>query len=296
MNDVSPGHSSLEGFRVLRSNLPSVALWTAIYILSAALSLGVVALLLGSDIQRLVTTYWGVTNMTPELGADLIALAAKAIFAFVLAMFIALFFAAVREAALMRSILRPEDKGFGYLRVGPDEFRILIVMVVLALLTMTLFAVSAGALFLVARATGPLGVLIAALGIPALLVGYVFLAVKFSLAVPQSFAEGRIDVFGSWGMTTGRFWPLVGTYLIAWVIGVGISIVGGQVLQLVLGMNTYALQFEAADFDFVDPVFIVRASIYMVLSIIMSTMIFVVMGAPKASVYLAINPRSAEVF
>ena len=97
-------------------------------------------------------------------------------------------------------------------------------------------------------------------------------------------------------MTTGRFWPLVGTYLIAWVIGVGISIVGGQVLQLVLGMNTYALQFEAADFDFVDPVFIVRASIYMVLSIIMSTMIFVVMGAPKASVYLAINPRSAEVF
>lgn len=54
-------------------------------------------------------------------------------------------------------------------------------------------------------------VLVSALGV---FVFLIWLAVRLSLASPLTFDTRRVRVFGSFALTRGRFWSLLGAYLL----------------------------------------------------------------------------------
>jgi hypothetical protein len=126
---------------------------------------------------------------------------------------------AVWSAAVYRVVLRPSDSKYGYLRLGGDEFRLAVLMliyVVLAIgftfvLTLVAGLLSAGALAI----GGPVGALISAIiGLVGIGV-FIWVAVRLSLSGPATFAERHIRVFESWILTRGVFWRLLGAYVLS---------------------------------------------------------------------------------
>ncbi|WP_309091202.1 hypothetical protein [Phenylobacterium sp.] len=120
--------------------------------------------------------------------------------------------AAVFYGAVARAMLRPEERGFFFLRLSKREL-----WVGLTSLTLGLAAVVAGLLitavvsFLAGMAGGTdSGLLLwgILLGLPAF-VGFLYLAMRFSPAWVQAFAEERFVLVDAWRLTRGQGWRLV---------------------------------------------------------------------------------------
>jgi len=140
---------------------------------------------------------------------------------------------AVLYAAMNRIVLRPADDAAGYLRLGVAELRQLGLQVLLGLLFFGLYVlavfVCAG---LIAMARG-VGALLAVLTAAVSVCGLVFLGVRLSLASPATFQTARIDLAASWSLTKGRFWPILGTYLLAFVLVIVVVVLAGIVTGVV---------------------------------------------------------------
>jgi hypothetical protein len=126
---------------------------------------------------------------------------------------------AVFYAAMNRAVLRPQESRFGYLRLASDELRQLGLLALLfLLLTAIYFVVAIVALIvltLIGIASGGLALVIL---LPLVLGAFIFVGVRLSLASPLTFATGRINLAAAWRLTRGRFWPLLGTYFIAFAL------------------------------------------------------------------------------
>jgi hypothetical protein len=219
-----------EGFRVVRRQPMTLIWWTLFYMATFAVAM----VLLGENLIRLVSALEAletVGNPTPEDFAPVLQIY-MSVFAVVLP--VSLIAAAVVYAAVSRAVLRPEASRFGYLRIGRDELRVLVVIVVTSLLFMLLsgglFAV-AGFIGGTAQAAGaPWLWLVAVLVGLAAIVAAIWLAVRLCLAVPITLMEGRIAIVDSFRMTKGRFWPLFGMAVMAGVM----SLVVGLLASLVV--------------------------------------------------------------
>jgi hypothetical protein len=152
-----------------------------------------------------------------------------------------LLFAAVMAAAVYRAVLRPQERGFAYLRLGADELRQLAVLLLLGVAGAVIFAPLFIALFMgigAASVNGDPGLIAAVIAaVPILICLYVFLLVRFSLAQAATFAERRIVILGSWRLTAGRFWPFVGMYLLVWIFALAVGLVTAVIAQIFLGIG-----------------------------------------------------------
>lgn len=148
---------------------------------------------------------------------------------------------AVLYAAMNRAVLRPGEEQFGYLRLSSDELRQLGLFALLAALAFVLYVaivlIVVVLVSAVALATGgtasPAPALAFVVLVPVILAAFVYVGVRFSLASPLTFASQKIDLFGSWVLTRGRFWPLLGAYFIAFA------------LNLVVVLLTFAIAVTA---------------------------------------------------
>ncbi|HRJ63854.1 hypothetical protein [Brevundimonas sp. UBA2416] len=152
-------------------------------------------------------------------------------------------------AAVSRAVLRPGESAFGYLRLGMDEVRVLVVSIVLFFVFMALMVVASGIIGAVigmtVAAEMPALWLLVVLLILAAIGACIWLAVRLSLAIPITMAERRIAIFDSFGFTRGRFWPLLGMALLAWVMSVVVGLLGSLVampLQFATGGGMMALE------------------------------------------------------
>jgi hypothetical protein len=283
----SAADCAFEGFRVARRTPVTILIWALAYILFTALMF---ALAGGSFVALMAaaTDLQGVTNPTP---ADLEPLwAAYAGMAWILPL--SLVFGAVMYAAALRVVLRPEEKAFGYLRLGMDEVRVFVVTLVLTILAGIAAAVVfglAGVLgALAAAAAGDAGGLIAFVVVLAAVAFFIWLAVRFSLALPITVAEKKFAIFDSWNVTKGRVWGLIGMTLIVIVMAVVVSILASIIilpLMFFTGNISELATMEGADIGQIMSAMGPAIIIYVISNSIISALSLAIFYAPYAAAY-----------
>lgn len=228
--------AAFEGFRLVRRNPLVLLAWTVLY---AAISLAALfamapvvdqlvgwqeeAKALGEGAEPGIGAVWA---LMAEFGGIMLQLAWL--------IPVALLVEAMMAAAVARGVLRPRNAAFGYLALGMDEIRVLVVTFVLGLFLTGVCMAAFMALGLVITAARLAGVgawtgLIGVIGFLAGLWLLIWLAVRLSLAVPITVAERRFAFFESFALTRGRFWPLLGMAVIAVVMVIVIELLSSIV-------------------------------------------------------------------
>jgi hypothetical protein len=211
MGGFSVAEAALAGFRFVRGHLRAVATWAAAYTALTFIATGIFVATLGPTVMR-----WQAESETVAPDATL----ARLVLVVVLASVFCITFYAVVYAMMARAVLRPEDDRSAYLRLGSDEVRqgllILLAAAVATPVCLGVGIVDVGlAVGFKAAGMDAVGTFVAPLaGVCAL----IYLAVRLSLASPLTFDRKKVDLFGSWSLTRGRFWPLFGCYALTFVL------------------------------------------------------------------------------
>ena len=247
----SATEAAFAGFRLLQREPTTLLIWAAL-LAAVGLGLGMLTVVtIGPVFSQLQSMPTGPTA-DPAAGLALFQRLGP-LYALILPL--TLLFYAVAYGAVNRAVLRPTAApGFGRLAVGGDELRQLIVLVLLGLLflaayiVVVILAVIVGVgVALAAKAAGATGagVLLGVLAAAAVFCGFVFAAVRLSLASPLTFDTERVSVFGSWRLTRGRFWALFGAYLLSGILLMLLSLVAVVVVAAILAATGGGLQAAA---------------------------------------------------
>jgi len=209
---------------------------------------------------------------------------------------------AVLNAAVARAVVRPQEKALGYLRLGMDELRVLVVTVAMFILTcvgsMVLFTVVGICVGLAAAANAGLAWLVGiVLGLGAI-AAIVWIMVRLSLAVPITLAERRISLFDSFGLTKGHSLSLLGMGIIAFIMSILVGMLMG-VVALPLTMTTGGLE-QLAALDGSSNVDILRTAgpaiaAFVVVNALVSALQLAVLYAPFSAAYLGLKGLPQDV-
>jgi hypothetical protein len=198
----------------------------------------------------------------------------------------------VTYAAMNRAVFHPEQSSFGYLRLAADELRQLGLLVLYAMLA---FAIYLGlavimAVLVLMLGIASLGALIVLVLIPMILCAIVFVGLRFSLASPLTYATHRVDLFGSWGLTRGRFLPLLLTYLIAYALSFLVFLLIfaiAAILAVVAGGSTAA--FMSPNLNSLAAAVTPPRLIYLAITSFGQALIWPITITPPAIIYRAIT-------
>ncbi|MFA4892641.1 hypothetical protein [Brevundimonas sp.] len=246
--------AAFEGFRLVRRNPLALVAWTLLY---AVLTLAALFSLSGMVDQL---EAWSVQAEAMESVADPTfdqIWAVMSDFGAILAgvawlLPVSLVVGAMLGAAVARGVLTPSSDRFGYLRLGMDEVRVLVVTFVLGVV-MSLVVVAAfvavGVLIAAARTAGGDGpaAIAALVGFLAATCLFIWLSVRLSLAVPITVAERRFAFFDSFKLTKGRFWPLLGMAVLALVMVMLVQLLSSIVslpLGIVSGLESWSFNSD----------------------------------------------------
>lgn len=151
----------------------------------------------------------------------------------------ATFGGAVVQAAVYRSVLKPGRDGAGWLRLGPTEIWLFLLMIVETLgvlVLLTLWMAVAFVWMLVGKIVGPpAGGWIGGAGMLVATVLFVWVMIRFSLAGAMTVAEGRFRFFGSWSLTQGRSWKLFWTFFLIVALARGLELLSAAAVVLLNG-------------------------------------------------------------
>jgi hypothetical protein len=218
--------AAFEGFRVVRRHPITALSWGLVYLVMFLVVFGLGAGQLAS-IMAAAEAVEQSANPTPE---ELVALGQTYMGLLVWMAPLGLATGAVLSAAVARSVLRPAESAWGYLRLSMDEVRVLAVTLAIALivgLASSLVFTVVGVVFGLGSSSGQALVillsLVLGLGAVALVV---WLSVKFCLSVPMTIDRRKIVLFESFNATKGRFWSLLGMAIIALIMSFVVSILG----------------------------------------------------------------------
>lgn len=235
----SATEAAFEGFRIVRRHPLAIVFWALAYVIFFGAFLGLFAGPLASVMAT--TEAMEGSQPSPQEAQALMASWSGFI---VLGVPLSLVLGAVLNAAVARSVLRPAEKAFGYLRLGGDELRVLAVTFILGILffaaTILLFVVVGLVAGLAAQAGTGVSILVGVLlGLGALGL-LIWLAVRLSLAVPITFHERRIAPFASFAMTKGQSLPILGMAVIAVIMSLLVSLLG-TIIALPVTLTTGGL-------------------------------------------------------
>lgn len=288
--------AAFEGFRVVRRRPLALVFWALFYVVIMA---AILALVGGSliGLMRMAEDLETSGATSPEAFMPVLA-SYMAILAVVVP--VSLIASAMIYAAISRAVLRPAESAFGYLRLGMDEVRVLIVSLVMFFGFLVLMTVAGGLVGMIAgfasAAEMPLLWLLVVLVVLAAIALSIWLAVRLSLAIPITMAERRISILDSFAVTRGRFWPLLGMALLAAVMSIVVSLLGSLV-AMPIQLATGGLQ-GLADLDGESlPVILQTAwpaiTAWVVVNAVMSALQVAVVYAPFSAAYRDITGRGS---
>lgn len=211
MTAFSAADAAFEGFRITRER-PKVVLVWAIFSFLVSVCSAVYLVSIGQEARAVLEASAAEQAADPQAFLSTLGDMAPM-------MVLGLLVQCVMAAAVYRILLRPEDKGFAYLKLGMDELRLAaltFIYVVLASFAMAAVVLAAALIAVAASAGGQAVGLTVAAATEMFFLGLLFyVGVRLSLAPAITFAERRIAVFDSWRLTHGQFWRLTGAYILA---------------------------------------------------------------------------------
>ena len=200
-------------WQFIRANLPAIAVWGAINLLMGILLRVGMTPLYQARLEAAARTAQGLSSPLPPFGPFL------AVWLLVMAMLLVL------TAAVFRAVLFPEQRRAFYLRIGMDEARLLglvaigfvaaiAVGLVIAVASLV-FALLGGMVLGLGR--GSAGLIVVSL-VLLLWVAMFYVSVRLSLIGPLTVARRRLVIREGWQLARGRFWRLLGAYLVIWLV------------------------------------------------------------------------------
>ena len=301
---MSASDAAFEGFRLVRRKPVALIAWALLYAVLSLASVFAMSNAIGLMVE------WGERAEALESAeptqAEVMAVFqgfGEVMLSLAWLLPVSLIVGAMLMAAVARAVLNPRAGGFGYLRLGMDEVRVFVVSLVLCILLFCgwlAVGLLVGVLAGIAGATGASWMwLVVVLGGLAGVAAIVWLAVRLSLAVPITVAENRFAIFDSFALTKGRFWPLLGMAVIAFVMVLVISLLAMVVtlpLNLMTGLESWSFgsnadpEVMAAALDVTNPWVIVNALV----EAVVYALTVGVMYAPFAAAYRDIKGLGAE--
>ena len=289
--------AAFEGFRIMRRNPVAVGLWALAYLIF----FGLIFAVFGGSIAQITAVSADMQSGGEPTMQDFEAFGLGYAVMIGVVGPLSLVLSAVLSAAVVRAVLSPEQKGFGYMRLGADELRVLVVSVVMVSLIFLAAVVAFGAVGLLAGFTAQSGInllwlLVVLLGLAALAF-VVWLSLRLSLAVPITVSERRISIFESFAMTRGRSLPLLGMMIIACIMAMLLNVLSG-IIAMPLTFAAGGLDSLAA-LDGEPTLAVLQAAapaiaVWVVLNAVFSALQMVVLSAPFAAAYRDLKGVSVD--
>ena len=299
MEKFSATDASLAGFRLAREHIKTVGVW-AILMTIASLIVSIATIkLAGPQLEAMLelsqqpstdpqTTLKAMEGMGPM---------------FLITAIYSLVIYAVLLTGLNRLVLRPRDSAGAYLRLGVDELR---QAGVLILVNLILVAAYFGAVIIsvligaIGAAIGGkvLGLALGALAIMGTIGLMVLIAVRLSFAGVLSFDTRKINIRGSWDLTKGHFWPLLGAYFVALVLAMVVYLLLVVIVAVLGAAVGGGLSAISGAFDpdlsslsaFFTPAGIVRA----LFSGLLSILVLLIAFSPVPVIYAQLRGRDVS--
>lgn len=304
MSEISISDAAFAGVRAVRRRPATLVFWYVLAVLIAVGMMAAMTALMGpamAEMQAIQKAGPGATDPTAALAA-----AGKMFGGVIMMLPVYLIIGAITTCAANRAILRPNDTTPGYVRLGGDEFRMMVVLLVIGLIMSLVYFVG----FAVAAIVGVMVTGVSAAGaanaaklLPAILVGFspflafmIFLGVRLSLAAAQTLDTRSINIFGSWTLTRGHAGKVFLVYLINGLIfgcvyfGVLILVAA---LARALGAPNTGLMMRP-DMTAMANVFNGPMIVYFLGTGIISTSAMVLMTATGGALYQQITGRGDE--
>jgi len=296
----SVSDAAFTGFRVVRAKPVILGWWTGLNLLFSVISALVLVGLGGTALNDLRT----LDQANPDLAA-MGAIYGRLGPAYLILIVLSLIYYGVVYAAANRAVLQPDESRMGYLRFGGEEMKQGLLIFVLGLVFFGAYmALGIGGAILMAIFSAIGGTFGVILGVTLMIVivlgGLIFLGVKLSLSSAQTFATGKFNVFGSWALTKGRFWPLLGSYVIAAIMVVIVyALIVGVFAGVVFvsgGMPALTSIFSPDTSSF--GTFLTPTTLgYYVISALVGALALPLWLTPAPWIYSQIaQPKTAEVF
>lgn len=226
---VRPVEAATEGLKTMRRKPVAVLAW-AIFSLVMLPILGLfVKILLGEEGQAALAGRAGsadpreILDLVTHLGGVMVLLIA-----------VALALSSVLQAAIIRSVIEPQNSRFAYLRLGKEELQLLIVSLITWAAALGVTVIPSGAVVLgTSLLSGAAAAWFGFLGALAVIGLSLWVAVRLSLLGPHAFSHHHIDLREAWVQTHGQFLRLLGMYVMAIVLAAVVSIISTAVSSIV---------------------------------------------------------------
>ena len=241
--------AAFEGFRLVRRNPVALVGWTLLYLvytLATLFAAGGMMRSMAAWVEQVEALEAGPPPSSPEALVPIMQSYMAAMSHMAWAIPLSLVIGAVLMAAIARAVLTPGTGGLGYMRLGMDEVRVFVVTLVIAILYAAATALALAAAFIIGGIAISVmegwGALVMVLAVLAAIAFMIWLGVRWSLAVPITVDQKKFAFFDSFAVTKGRFWPLFGMAVIAFVMVIIVSLLAGIVtmpISMMGGMSMF---------------------------------------------------------
>ncbi len=304
MADFSISDAALHGFRVAWERPRALVFWILLQLAVAVPYTLTTVFFFGPTLMKM--TALAPTASDGGRAATQLISSIGPFYLFSLGLFVT--FNAIVLAAMNRAVFRPGDDRFGYLRLGADELRQILVL--LQITGLLIGACIVGVLcvsmvgdvvlaILGATSTPSTQAAMDAAALPVSIAVVIPLAVRFSLASPMTFATGKLALLGSWSLTRGRFWPLLATYglataLIFIVYLLGYAVIFGSVAAVAGGAPKAVRSLMSPDLSSLTSFLSPQRWMELVLQGVLTALVWPLALTPAAVVYLNLTASRSE--